>query len=126
MPKGTLDPGEVSSLKLVSATYDFTAVPGRVYGFIANAASGIPVGINVKDKGTSQFLRDKKDPRQSSELELAPTAWVTVDKPTDLQVIVWSPLAQKADFVLYAYDWEEPKPSAANEAEAAQSATPPQ
>jgi|RifCSP13_1_1023834.scaffolds.fasta_scaffold29060_2 uncharacterized protein YukE len=123
MPRGTLDPGKVTSLKLVSTSYNFEAVPGRVYGFIADAASGIPVGINVKEKGTSEFLRDKKDPRQSSELELAPTVWVIVDKPTTLEVIVWSPLAQPADFVLYAYDWGEPKPSAANSAEASDSAT---
>lgn len=114
MPQGRLDPGTVTSLKLVSTSYEFEALPNHVYGFIADATSGIPVGINVKDKTTSEFLRDKKDPRQSSELELAPTAWVTVDKPTKLEVIVWSPLAQPADFVLYAYDWAGPMPSAAN------------
>jgi hypothetical protein len=114
MPQGRLDPGPVTSLKVVSTSYEFEAQPDHVYGFIADATSGIPVGINVKNKATSEFLRDKNDPRQSSELELAPTAWVTVDKPTTLEVIVWSPLARPADFVLYAYDWAGPTPSAAN------------
>ena len=62
------------------------AEPGFVYGFIAYAKSGVPIGINVKEKGSSEFLRDKQDPRETSERELAPTAWVTVTKPTPLEV----------------------------------------
>ncbi len=104
-----LDAGKVDSFKLVSKTYPFEAKPGQVYGFIADAESGVPVGINVKQHGTSKFLRDAKDPRQSSELELAPTAWVTVPEPTTLDVIVWSLVAQPARYVLHAYSWEEPK-----------------
>ena len=105
-----LDAGDVDSFKLVSKTYEFKAEPGTVYGFIADAESGVPIGINVKKHGTSEFLRDAKDPRQTSELELAPTAWVTVSEPTTLDVIVWSLVAQPAKYELYAYAWPAPKP----------------
>ena len=62
-------------LQALQKTYQLKAEPGRVYGFIADAEGGVPVGINVKKEGTDEFLRDAKDKRQSSELELAPTAW---------------------------------------------------
>ena len=76
----------------------------------------MPIGINVKRDGTDEFLRDAKDPRQSSELELAPTAWITVTEPTTLDVIVWSLVTQPAKFALHAYSWEEPKTSEASRA----------
>ena len=107
---GKLDAGDVDSFKLVSKAYEFNAEPGKVYGFIADAESGVPVGINVKNKATAAFVRDAKDKRQTSELELAPTAWVTVSEPTTLDVIVWSLVAQPAKYELYAYEWPAPKP----------------
>ena len=115
MGSGVLDPGDAKSFKLVQKTYQLKAEPGRVYGFIADAEGGVPVGINVKKEGTDEFLRDAKDKRQSSELELAPTAWVTVSEPATLDVIVWSLVAQPAKFALHAYTWEEPKTSEAPE-----------
>lgn len=105
---GKLDAGEVESFKLVSKSYPFKAEPGKVYGFIADAENGVPIGINVKNQATSQFLRDAKDTRQTSELELAPTAWVTVNEPATLDVIVWSLIAQPAKYELHAYEWTAP------------------
>jgi hypothetical protein len=112
MGVGALDPGTQDILDLVSTSYDFEAKPGTVYGFIADAASGIPIGINIKNKETSEFVRDAKDDRKTSELELAPTAWITVSEPTTLEVIVWSFVAQPAEYELYAYTWPEPQPVA--------------
>ncbi len=112
---GKLDAGEVQSFKLVSKSYPFKAVPGKVYGFIADAENGVPIGINVKNQATSQFLRDAKDKRQTSELELAPTAWVTVTEPTTLDVIVWSLVAQPAKYELHAYEWTAPSDEPATE-----------
>ena len=105
--------GDADAAKLVSKSYSFAAEPGKVYGFIADAKSGIPVGINVKNKSTSEFLRDAKDPRQTSELELAPTAWVTVEEPTTLEVIVWSLVSKPTDaeYALHAFEWTAPKPA---------------
>jgi hypothetical protein len=113
MGNGVLDAGDTKSFKLVQKTYTLQAVPGRVYGFIADAEGGVPIGINVKRDGTDEFLRDAKDPRQSSELELAPTAWITVTEPTTLDVIVWSLVTQPAKFALHAYSWDEPKTASA-------------
>lgn len=113
MGNGVLDAGETKSFKLVQKTYTLQAVPGHIYGFIADAEGGVPIGINVKKEGADEFLRDAKDPRQSSELELAPTAWVTVSEPTTLEIIVWSLVTQPAKFALHAYSWEEPKTSSA-------------
>ena len=73
----------------------------------------MPIGINVRRQGTSEFLRDAKDPRQTSEPELAPTAWVTVPEPTTLEVVVWGLLKGPAQYTLYAYSWEQPKPPSA-------------
>jgi len=114
-----LDAGKVNTFKLVSKTYEYKAEPGRIYGFIADAESGVPIGINVKQQGTSKFLRDAKDPRQSSELELAPTAWVTVPEPMTLDVVVWSLVTQPAKYELHAYSWDEPKSPPAPAADAA-------
>ncbi len=119
-PKETLIAGGIDAklagggdrLKLVSNTYTYEVKPGKIYGFIADSKSGVPIGINLKDRSTSKFLRDAKDPRQTSELELAPTAWITADKPTTVEVIVWSLVDQPADYELYAYEWPEPTPSA--------------
>ena len=119
--EGVLEAGKVDSFKLVSKSYLFEVVPGQVYGFIADAEGGVPIGINVKQQGTTKFLRDAKDPRQSSELELAPTAWITVSEPMTLEVIVWSLVTQPARYVVHAYSWDEPKspPPAAAAASAA-------
>jgi hypothetical protein len=112
---GQLGAGNVDSFKLVSKSYAFNAEPGKVYGFIADAENGVPIGINVKNQATSQFLRDAKDKRQTSELELAPTAWVTVAEPTTLDVIVWSLVAQPAKYELHAYEWTTPTVEPATE-----------
>ena len=117
-----LDPGKTNSYRLVSKSYTFEATPGFVYGFIADAESGVPVGINIKKKGTSGFLRDAKDPRQTSEPELAPTAWVRVPEPTAIEVIVWSLVTQPAKYELRAYSWAEPKSPPSPAADAATAA----
>lgn len=110
-PKGSLDPGETQSVKfLTSGSYPFEAKPGHVYGFIAEAKSGVPISIAVKRKGTEEFVRDSKDPRQVSEPELAPTAWVS--EPMELEVSVWSLTELPADFELKVYDWEKTRSSA--------------
>jgi Trypsin-like peptidase domain len=119
MGTDVLDPGKTNSFRLVSKTYTFEAKPGFVYGLIADAEGGVPVGINVKRQGSAEFLRDAKDPRQTSELELAPTAWVTVPEPTTIEVIVWSLVTQPANYVLHAYRWEQPTPSPAADAASA-------
>lgn len=109
--KGSLDPGATQSVKfLTSKSYPFEAKPGHVYGFIAEAKSGVPISIAVKRKGTEEFVRDSKDPRQVSEPELAPTAWVS--EPMELEVSVWSLTELPADYELKVYDWEAPRSSA--------------
>jgi hypothetical protein len=97
------------------------AEPGYLYGFIAYSESGVPIGINVTAKGTTEFLRDAKDPRKTSERELAPTAWVTVSKPTDLEVSLWSFTERPAEYVLYAYRWKLPDATGAADAATSQS-----
>ena len=112
--KGSLNPGDAGSVKFVtSTTYSFKALPGHVYGFIADAESGVPISITVKRHGTEEFVRDKKDPRQVNEPELAPTAWVT--EPMDLEISVWSLTELPADFELKVYDWQS-SPSSADAA----------
>ena len=108
----TLDPGSGGKPAFVSVPYTFEeeAEPGVVYGFIADSKSGEMIGINVKKKGTSTYLRDAKDARQTLERELAPTAWVTVTEPTTLEITVWSQTPQPADYELFAYEWPLPKP----------------
>jgi hypothetical protein len=98
------------------------AEPGYLYGFIAYSKSGVPIGINVTEKGSTVFLRDAKDPRKTSERELAPTAWVTVNKATDLEVSLWSFTERPAEYVLYAYRWK--LPDATGTADAATSQSP--
>lgn len=100
--------GGGDTLKLASKSYTYEVEPGKIYGFIADAKSGVPIGINLKDRATSKFVRDAKDPRQTSELELAPTAWITVDKPTTVEVIVWSLVDKPAQYELFAYEWPAP------------------
>jgi V8-like Glu-specific endopeptidase len=106
---GVLDPGSDKAIKLVQQTFTFDAVPGQIYGFIGDAESGVPIAINVKKAGTDEFLRDARDPRQSSEPDQAPTAWVTVSEPTKLEITVWSLTRLPAKFSLRAFTWEEPK-----------------
>jgi Trypsin-like peptidase domain len=114
---GVLDPGNSRSIKLVQQTFEFDALPGHVYGFIANAEGGVPIAINVKKNGTDEFLRDAKDKRQSSEPDPAPTAWVTVSEPTKLDVTVWSLTKLPAKFSLHAFTWEQPKTASASPAD---------
>ncbi|MGH6736440.1 MAG: trypsin-like peptidase domain-containing protein [Methyloceanibacter sp.] len=109
----TLKPGSTDTPKLVTKTYTIEASPGLVYGFIADTKSGIPLGINVKKKGTKEYVRDAKDPRKTTEPEPAPTAWVTVTEPTTLEVVVWGFLTEPARFQLHTYAWDAtPGPSA--------------
>ncbi len=103
---GTLTPRKPGATSFVSASHHYVLEPGRVYGFIAEGKSGVPVGLNVKKEGSAEFLRDAKDPRQASVPELAPTAWVTVDETTPVDIDVWSLTAQPADYVLRVYDWD--------------------
>jgi hypothetical protein len=84
--------------------------PGHIYGFIADAASGVMIALNVKKQGTAEFLRDEKDKRQTSVPELAPTAWVTVKEPTPVEIGVLGMTARPANYTLYVYDWSEPGP----------------
>ena len=115
--EGVLDPGSSKSIKLVQQTFQFDALPGHVYGFIADAESGVPIAINLKKAGTDQFLRDAQDKRQSSEPDQAPTAWLTVSEPTTLDVTVWSLTSLPAKFSLSAFTWEEPKTASASPAD---------
>jgi hypothetical protein len=117
--KGTLEPRKAGALSFVSASYQFEAEPGHVYGFIAEAKSGVLIGINVKKKGTSEFLRDEKDPRKTNEPELAPTVWLTVKEKTPVEIDVGSLTSQPADYVLRAYIWDEPNPAGPSAADAA-------
>jgi hypothetical protein len=119
---GTLTPRKPGATSFVSASHHYVLEPGRVYGFIADGKSGVRVGLNVKKEGSAEFLRDAKDPRQTSVPELAPTAWVTVDKTTPVDIDVWSLTAQPADYVLHVYDWD----SQAGQAEEASSTAPSQ
>ena len=127
--KGTLGKPDVKKATFVKVPYvldgqakpGWKAEPGFVYGFIAYSKSGVPIGVNVTEKGSTEFLRDKQDPRKTSERELAPTAWVTVSKPTDLEVSLWSFTDRPADYVLYAYRWKLPDSSEAASAASPQS-----
>ncbi len=123
--KGTLEPRKAGAMSFVSASYDFEAEPGHVYGFIAEAKSGVLIGINIKKKGTSEFLRDAKDPRKTNEPELAPTAWLTVKEKTPVEIDVGSLTSQPAEYVLRAYIWDEPK-TAETSGDADAAATAPQ
>ncbi|HZP10176.1 trypsin-like serine peptidase [Methyloceanibacter sp.] len=108
---GELNPGDGKAIKLVQQTFTVDAVPSQIYGFIADAESGVPIAINVKKSGTGEFLGDAKDDRQSHEPSQAPTAWVTVTEPTKLDVTVWSLTRLPAKFSLHQFIWAEPKTS---------------
>lgn len=106
--KGTLKPRKPGAMSFVSAMHSMVLEPGHLYGFIADAESGVRIALNVKKQGTTEFLRDKKDPRQTSVPELAPTAWVTVQEPTPVEIGVLAMTAQPADYTIYVYDWTNP------------------
>ncbi len=126
---GTLGTPDIKKAAFVKVPYildgqakpGWKAEPGFVYGFIAYSKSGVPIGINVTEKGSTEFLRDKLDPRKTSERELAPTAWVTVTKPTELEVSLWSFTDRPADYVLYVYRWKTPDSTEAASAAPSQS-----
>jgi hypothetical protein len=109
--KGKLDPGDAEMAKFVQATYPFKAEPGHLYGFIANAESGVPIVINLKRHGTSDYVRDKMDPRETNDHGLAPTAWVS--EPMDLDIIVSTRTEMPAEYELKVYDWARPQPPSA-------------
>jgi hypothetical protein len=100
---GVLDPGETTASRFLSSSYMVDAKPGFVYGFIADASGGVPIGIYVKNG--SESLRDATEPRKTSERELAPTAWATVSEPTTLEVIVWTFANQPGEYSLQMYRW---------------------
>ena len=92
----------------MKTTYNFVLEPAHVYGFIADAKSGVRIALNVNKQGTSEFLKDAKDPRPMSVSELAPTAWVTVSEETPVEINVLGWIDQPADYVVYVYDWTNP------------------
>jgi hypothetical protein len=117
---GTLAPRKPGATSFVLATHNFVLKPGHVYGFIADAKSGVRLALNVKKQGSSEFLKDAKDPRPTAVPELAPTAWVTVDAETPAEIDVLASTAQPADYALYAYDWAKPAEPGAGGASASQ------
>ena len=109
--EGTLKPSRSGSASYDSKSYSLTLAPGHVYGFIANSKSGIPIALNVKRQGTSEFLGDKSVPPEAAGPEqapLAPTARVTVDKETEVDVNVFGMITEPAAYELYVYDWVKP------------------
>jgi hypothetical protein len=102
---GTLEPRKTGSYSFVSQTYSYVLEPGHVYGFIADAKSGVRLALNIRKAGSDEFLRDAQDPRQESVPELAPNAWVTVKEPTTVEIDVSGLIAQPAKYALYVYDW---------------------
>jgi hypothetical protein len=80
----------------------------------------VRLALNVKKQGSSEFLKDAKDPRPTAVPELAPTAWVTVDAETLAEIDVLASTAQPADYALYAYDWTKPAEPGAGAASASQ------
>jgi hypothetical protein len=103
---GTLEPRKAGSYSFASETHSYVLEPGHVYGFIADAMSGVRLAINVRKAGSDEFLRDAKDPRQTSVPELAPNAWVTVSEPTKVDIDLSGLIAQPARYALYVYDWD--------------------
>ena len=103
---GLLEPRKTGSYSFVSQTYTYVLEPGHVYGFIADAKSGVRLALNIRKAGSDEFLRDAQDPRQKSVPELAPNAWVTVKEPTTVEIDVSGLIAQPAKYVLYVYDWD--------------------
>jgi len=109
----TLAPRQTGVTSFVSKTYSFELEPGHVYGFMADGKSGVFLGLNVKKKGSAEFLRDEQDPKKTSEPELAPTVLVTVKEPTPVDIDVWSSTPLPADYVLRVYTWDKPPADAA-------------
>lgn len=109
----TLAPRQTGVTSFVSETYSFELEPGHVYGFMADGKSGVFLGLNVKKKGSAEFLRDEQDPKKTSEPELAPTVLVTVKEPTPVNIDVWSSTPLPADYVLRVYTWDKPPADAA-------------
>ena len=113
---GTLEPRKTGSYSFVSETHSYVLKPGHVYGFIADAKSGVRLALNVRKAGSDEFLRDAQDPRQESAPELAPNAWVTVKEPTTVEIDVSGLIAQPAKYTLFVYDWDSQAGQAAAEA----------
>jgi hypothetical protein len=113
---GTLKPRKTGSYSFVSSTSSYELEPGRVYGFIADAKSGVRLALNLRKAGSDEFLRDAKDTRQESVPELAPNAWVTVTEPTTVEIDISGLIAQPAKYALYVYEWEVAAAPAAAEA----------
>jgi hypothetical protein len=119
---GTLEPRKTGSFSFVSATSSYVLEPGHIYGFIADAKSGVRLALNVRKAGSDEFLRDAKDPRQESVPELAPNAWVTVTEPTKVEIEISGLISQPAKYALYVYDWDSAGvPAAADATPAASS-----
>jgi V8-like Glu-specific endopeptidase len=112
---GTLEPGTSS---FDADFHHWVLKPGHVYGFIADSESGAPIALSVTKSGSSQTLKDKADPRPAPVLEIAPTAWVTVEEETPFDIKVFSSVDKPADYKLYVYDWEKPVGTSATEASA--------
>jgi hypothetical protein len=91
------------SVEIVEQSYNFLAEPGFVYGFIADAKRGVPVGIYLVGGPT--------DPTKSYEPDFAPTEWARVFEPTTLQINVWGRYSQPAAYVLHVYRWKLPNRS---------------
>jgi hypothetical protein len=113
---GTLEPRKTGSFSFVSSTISYQLEPGHIYGFIADAKSGVRLALNVRKAGSDAFLRDAKDPRQESVPELAPNAWVTVTEPTKVEIDISGLISQPAKYALYVYEWDSAGGPAAAEA----------
>jgi hypothetical protein len=61
--KGAID----QALAYFSESRTLEAKPGFIYGFIVESESGKRIGVVLKQKGTSNFLKDIKDPRRTIE-----------------------------------------------------------
>ena len=116
---GTLEPRHPGSYSFASETYSYVLEPGHVYGFIADAKSGVRLALNVRKAGSDEFLRDAKDPRKSNVPELAPTAWITVTEPTTVDIDISGLIALPAKYALYVYDWTSQAGQSAAEASTA-------
>lgn len=106
--QGTLTPPRTEGPSFALETYNLVLEPGRLYGLIANSKGGVPIALNVKKANSTEFLRDPRDPRQTADPEIAPTAWVTVQETTPVDVNVFGLISQPTDYVLYVYAWELP------------------
>jgi hypothetical protein len=116
---GTLKPRRAGSYSFASETHSYVLEPGHVYGFIADAKSGVRLALNVRKAGSDEFLRDAKDPRKSNVPELAPTAWITVTEPTTVDIDISGLIALPAKYALYIYDWSSQADRPAAEASTA-------